>query len=245
MELIKSVNNPLIKRLTKLKEKKYRDQEQLFLIEGEHLVYEANNKSLLEMVITSNETKQIANVRTILVTEEIIKKLSHTKTPQQIIGVVKYLKVVNNTPKKFLILDNIQDPGNLGTLIRSCLAFNIDKIFLSKNTVDIYNDKVLRSTQGAIFNIDIEYVDLIGEIKSLKEKNIPIFGTVVEAGINLEQIEPLEKYALILGNEANGISAEVLELTTKNITIKTNEKLESLNVAIAGSIILYNLNKKS
>jgi TrmH family RNA methyltransferase len=142
-----------------------------------------------------------------------------------------------------LILDGVQDPGNLGTIIRSCVAFNINNLVLSNETVDLYNSKVIRSTQGMIFNINIIRDDLEKVINNLKDNNYTIYGTNVINGIDVKDVKNNEKYAIILGNEGNGISNEINDLVDKNIYIKMNDKCESLNVAVSGSIILYELNK--
>ncbi|HHX68725.1 MAG TPA: RNA methyltransferase [Gallicola sp.] len=245
MKKIESVNNQYIKDLYKLHEKKYRDISKKFLVEGEHLVIEAYKTGYLDTILISDSKYSFPGVECIYVTEEIIKKLAHTKTPQKIIGVCKYLNFkTSKTESKFLLLDDIQDPGNLGTLVRSSLGFNIDRIYLSKESVDIYNDKFLRSSGGAVFHTPIEVVDLYEKIIDLKNRGIEIFVTAVDGGVLLEDIKTNDNYAIILGNEGSGVKSELFALTTKNIYIKTNPKLESLNVAIAGSIILYYLNSK-
>ena len=154
-------------------------------------------------------------------------------------------KKINNVIKgnHILALDNIQDPGNLGTIIRSAVAFNIDTIILSQNTVDLYNSKVLRSTQGMIFNINIVVSDLEKEIKELKNKNYKILTTKVDGGKLIKNIEKKEKFVIIIGNEGNGVSEQLQQLSDEYIYIKMNEKCESLNAAIATSIILYELSR--
>lgn len=237
MKQITSVNNEYIKSLAKLNEKKYRDEFQMYLIEGEHLIKEASQ--YLETVLIINEAMQVAGVQNILVTEEIIKKISKTKTPQNMIGVCRiHNKNLKYDGKKYLLLDNIQDPGNLGTLVRSALAFNVDYVVVEKS-VDIYNDKFIRSTQGAFYHTNVVKGELKEVISNLKHKNIPVFGTRVDNGKPLNEIKPQEQYGLILGNEGNGVRKELLDLVDNNIYIPMNEKLESLNVAAAGAIIMY------
>lgn len=243
MKKIESVNNEYIKKLAKLKEKKYRDLEGKFLVEGYHLVNEA--KDYLQEVLIIKEEDKIEGINNILVTENIIEKLSSVKTPQKIIGVCKCIE--NNVLKgdRYLILDNIQDPGNLGTLIRSALGFNIDTIVASRDTVSIYNDKVIRSTQGAIFHINYVLGDLEEIIKKLKEKHITVISTSLKSSVPLKEIKEknIEKYAIILGNEGNGVQEEIQKLADINVKIEMNEKLESLNVSSAGAIIMYSLMK--
>lgn len=243
MKEITSINNEFIKKISKLKEKKERYKNNEFLIEGYHLVEEAIKANVLKFVLTNNP-KDRYNVETYLVTDEIIKKLSSTTTPQGIIGVCK----INNNKEllgnKFLVLDNVNDPGNVGTLIRSSLGFGIDTIILSNESVDIYNEKVIRATQGGIFNINIVYGDLKKAILELKEKEVTIIGTSLQSCVNLKEVNAFKKYAIVLGNEANGVSKEILDLTDINVRIEMKEKLESLNVAVAGSIVMYYLYTK-
>jgi len=244
MEQLTSVNNPYIKSLVKLHDAKTRKEEKKFLVEGEHLVSEAYKSKYLDAIIYSDVKYQLDGVKNVYVNDAIIQKLSQTKTPQKVIGLCRFIENKSLKPKRFLLLDNIQDPGNLGTLLRSALGFNIDKIYLGNGTVDIYNEKVVRASQGAIFHLDFEYDNLINVIKKLTSEGVTVYGTAVTNGIELDNIKIPEKFAIILGNEGSGINKEILKLTKQNIYIKTNPKLESLNVAIAGSIILYHFSKK-
>lgn len=245
MKKITSVSNPYIKELLKLQDKKTRDLENRFLIEGYHLVEEAKIANVLEEILIINESDAIENIETTLVNNEIISKLSKTKNPQSIIGVCKIESNNEIKGERLLLLDDVNDPGNLGTLIRSALGFNIDTIILSPNCVDVYNDKVIRSTQGAIFKINIVTKDLREVIKFLKSKEIKVIGTSLNKSLGLNSLDSIKKYALILGNEANGISEEVLNQTDFNIKIDINNKLESLNVAVAGAILMHYLDMKN
>ena len=150
--MITSVNNEKIKELAKLKEKKYRDKSNTFLVETFHLVEEAYKNNLLEEVFILDGYDLNIDITINIVTETIMKKLSSTDTIPEIVGVVRKKDDKTIVGNRVLVLDRIQDPGNLGTIIRSSKAFNIDTIILS-NTVDLYNPKVLRSTQGLLFNI--------------------------------------------------------------------------------------------
>ena len=237
---ITSLTNNTIKEIAKLKDSKNRNFEQKYIIEGYHLVKEAKLANVLETVLIIDESDQVENVENILVNDAIIKKLSSTVNPQNIIGICK-MTSSNITGSKFLLLDNINDPGNMGTLIRTALGFNIDTIIVSNDSVDIYNDKVLRSTQGAIFNIRIVKKDIIEVINFLKMENIKIIGTTLENSKSLNQLKLNDKYAIILGNEANGVKKEILNLTDINVRIDMNTKLESLNVGVAGGIIMHYL----
>lgn len=238
--LITSVNNEHIKELCKLKEKKYRDKLSLFLIEGEHLINESLKENLLtEVFALENTNYNYDNIT--YVTESVMKKLSSTDSIPKVIGVSKKRKE-ENIGSRILILEDIQDPGNLGTIIRSSVAFNIDTIILSPKTVDLYNSKVIRSTEGMIFHLNIIIRDLESIIKDLKKENYLILGTNVNNGINIKDIKVPSKYALIIGNEGKGMSSEISNLCDKNIYIKMNERVESLNASVAASILLYEIN---
>ena len=140
-----------------------------------------------------------------------------------------------------MILDNIQDPGNLGTIIRSCVAFNVDTLIISDNSVDLYNPKVLRATQGMIFHLNIIVTNLIKIIKELKDEGYKVAGTNVVNGTLVSEFEKKERFAIIMGNEGNGVSSEVSKLIDENIYIPISQTCESLNVGVAASIILYEL----
>ena len=241
--IITSLTNPTIKEISKLKNKKYRDLTNTYLVEGDHLVEEAYKNNLLIKIILLEDTICNYDIEKIYVTKEVMKKLTELDTPNKIIGIVK-----KNTPlpigNKILILDNIQDPGNLGTIIRSSVAFDIDTIVLSPNTVDIYNPKVIRSTQGMIFYTNIITLELKEFINEIKTKNYTIFGTNVRNGKNIKEITLPEKFALVLGNEGQGVSKEIESLCDDNIYIKMSSKCESLNVSVATSILLYEVYNK-
>ena len=153
MKIIKSLQNQNIKDIAKLKEKKYRDMTSLFLVEGEHLVKMAKEANSLETVLVDeNELEKYLELvdedNTIIVNEAIVNKLSYTKSPQGIVGVVRKKELYMQGLNKVLVLDNLQDPGNVGTLLRSALAFNYNQVFISDESVDIYNDKVIRGNEG-------------------------------------------------------------------------------------------------
>lgn len=238
--LITSVNNEHIKELCKLKEKKYRDKLSLFLIEGEHLINESLKENLLTEVFALEGTDYNYDNITYVI-ESVMKKLSSTDSIPKVIGVSKKRKE-ENIGSRILILEDIQDPGNLGTIIRSSVAFNIDTIILSPKTVDLYNSKVIRSTEGMIFHLNIIIRDLESIIKDLKKENYLILGTNVNNGIDIKDIKVPSKYALIIGNEGKGMSSEISNLCDKNIYIKMNERVESLNASVAASILLYEIN---
>lgn len=241
--IITSLDNKKIKDLAKLKQKRHRDLTNRFLVEGEHLIQEAAKSNLLEEIILIEDYDTDISMNKTYVSKEVMKKLTDLDTPCRMIGVCKKNnndKIIGN---KILLLDDIQDPGNLGTIIRSSVAFNVETIVLSKNTVDLYNPKVIRSTQGMLFHINVITMDLIEAIEKIHNKNILVYATDVVDGTDVRTLTKEEKnrYALVMGNEGNGVSDKVKHLCDKNLYIKMNEKTESLNVGIATSILLYEL----
>lgn len=243
MEIIHSLDNKKIKNLSKLLNKKYRDLGNEFLVEGEHLVEEAYKASKLKEVIKTEDYPNNYNVPTTIVTYEVIKKLSSSVTPQRVIGVVNKLEE-KELGNKILILDNIQDPGNLGTIIRSSVAFNIDTIILSETTVDLYNDKTIRSSEGMLFHINIIKRDIIKFIDKLHKLEYQVYGTKVTDGQNVKEANFPKKIAIVMGNEGAGIRKEILDKCDDYLFIPMSNSCESLNVGVATSIILYELDKR-
>lgn len=230
---ITSVNNLLIKETTKLHKKKHRDSTNLFLMEGYHLYEEAIKYGKVKHVFTTDET--IVGDNVIYVSQPVLEKLSQTKKPQGVLVVCEKL-LPGKPTSNVLILDNVQDPGNVGTLLRSALGFGFDTVVLD-NTADLYNDKVLRSTQGNIFRLNIIFEQTITFMS--KHPNYTYYGTAMN-GVDIDCVSG-SNIALILGNEGSGVSKEVLDKTKANISIKTN--VESLNVGVAGSIIMHHVNR--
>lgn len=223
--MITSTTNQHIKELHKLKQKKTRKEQGLFLIEGYHLVEEAKRANCLVEVL-STEEYDFENVT--LVKEHIIEKLSSSKNPQPIIGVCKFVES-NVVPNKLIYLD-VSDPVNLGTLIRSAVGFGFG-ILLSPNSVDEYNSKVLRGTQGALFNAYIERIELGVALEKYEY-------TVFAADMNgSTSFEVPEKVLLVMGNESAGIDSFSKENLTL-IKVET-EVIESLNLSVAGSILMH------
>ena len=236
--LITSKDNQKIKYINKLKDKKFRDSEDKFLVETLNLIEEASKSGLLLEVYTTLDSLEVS-CPVYQVSSFVMDKIKSINT-SKVVGVCKR-KESKDLGNKLLLLDGIQDPGNLGTIIRSSVAFGIDTIVLSNNSCDLYNDKVIRATEGAIFKINIVRDNLEDIIFKIKEKNIDIYGTDVSDGIDVASIKK-DKFAIVMGNEGNGISEKVKKLLDKNIYIKTKQ-VESLNVAVATSIILYELSK--
>jgi TrmH family RNA methyltransferase len=241
--IISSIDNQKIKDLKKLMIRKYRDKENLFLVEGEHLVLEAfKSGALCELVLEENETFSL-DINTTYVTRKVMNELTSLTIPTTIIGVCRKLELSNKLGNHILVLDRIQDPGNLGTIIRSAVAFNIDTIVLGEGCVDLYNPKVLRATQGLIFHINIISKDLLHFIPNLKDEGYKILGTKVIDGTNLKEFNAPLKFALVMGNEGSGMDLNIQKLCDDFLYIKMNLDCESLNVSVACSIILYQLDK--
>lgn len=245
--MILSTSNNLIKRYAKLKDKKYRDEEKLFIVETYNLVEEAFKTGLLKEVFVLAEGIFSFDVPVTAVSPDVMKKLSTTSSIPNIIGIVKKQDKKDIKGNRILLLDKIQDPGNLGTIIRSSVAFNIDTIVLSPDTVDLYNPKVIRSTEGMLFHINIIQKDLVNTIKELKEKSFKIYGTDVIDGTDINDLTNTDKtkFALVVGNEGNGVSKELYDLFDDVLHISMNENVESLNVSVATSIILYEMDSKN
>lgn len=234
--MIESVNNQKIKDYSKLQSKKYRDESGLFIVEGTHLVEEALKKTQAVEIYSLDESHT-------QVSEAVMRKLSSLNTPPQILAVCKKIEE-KDIFGNILILDNIQDPGNLGTIIRSSVAFGINTIIVSPDTVDFYNVKTLRASEGMVFNINIVIRDLESVIPELISKGYKVYTTNVVNGTNLNELDIPNKYAIVMGNEGNGVREAIASLCNDAIYIPMNKTCESLNVAIATSIILYEFNKK-
>ena len=230
--MVLSDNNQKIKDLIKLNMPKYRKELQMFIVEGPHLVNEAKEANLLIEAFSIEEKAGYTQI-----SEKAMKSISHTDTLVREIGLCKMINK-NDFSDKMLLLDGIQDPGNLGSLMRSAKAFGFNTIVLGNGTCDIYNDKVIRASQGAIFKLNF--------IKESLEEFIPklndyiVYGTNVKKGISVSDCIKNKKIALVLGNEGNGISPSVDSLIENNIYIPL-ENVESLNVTVAGSILMYEL----
>ena len=240
--MIESINNEKIKKYSKLLNKKYRDETNLYLVSTDLLVSEALKKELVvEIFLLEEYENKYGNVT--YVTKSVMRKLSNLTTLPSVVAVVKKQEKVE-IKGNVILLDGLQDPGNVGTIIRSSVAFNIDTIIVGDNTVDIYNEKVLRASEGMLYNVNIVKKNLIDVIKYLKDNNYTVIGTKVDGGKNIKDIN-VDKYAFVVGNEGNGISDEVLDLCDEYVYIKMNDNAESLNVGVASSIIMYEINNKS
>lgn len=240
--LITSKDNSRIKHLRKLLDKKTSINEGLFVIEGENLVEEAIKNNLLVELYILDGVENRFDFECNYVTSDVMKSISSLSSTSRIVGISKYINK-DKIGKRIVLLDDIQDPGNAGTIIRSAVAFNIDTIVFSKKSVSPYNDKVLRSTGGMIYNINIVIDDLENIIKEIKKNNIKVLGTSLKSSISLENVSKLDKYAIVLGNEGNGVSNGILDLCDEIVRIDMNKACESLNVGVSAGIILYHMFK--
>lgn len=241
--MITSIKNEYIKNILKLKLAKEIKAQELYLVEGEHLVKEAYKYNLLKEVLVTKSNNIKFDVGTTLITDEIMTTISNLKSIPSVIGVVKFQKNNLKIKDKILLLDNIADPGNLGTIIRSAKAFNVDTIIMSLDCVSLYNEKVLRSTQGLHFNIDIIRMDIFSAIEQIKSREIPILATIVSKSKNIKDIS-LDKWALVVGNEGTGVKEQIVNLADIRVNVTMNDECESLNVSIATAICLYELNNE-
>jgi TrmH family RNA methyltransferase len=249
---IQSIKNPQVKQWKKLLTKKERDKTGTFIIEGFHLVEEAlkNPEIVLEIILSEKigipPRMDFGSIPVTVVTDEISSELSDTETPQGIYAVCTQTdsgQSLSNL-KSFLLIDAVQDPGNLGTMIRTADASGIDAVIVGRGSVDIFNTKVLRSAQGSHFHLPIIRGDLNEWIDTLKARHIPVYGTALEQASIYTETAPQEEFALIVGNEGSGINKEILARTSVNLYIPIYGKSESLNVAVAAGILLYHLKKQ-
>jgi TrmH family RNA methyltransferase len=229
-----------IKLITSLQQKKQRLANQLFFAEGIKVIQELveSNFELVHLYTTKNDFEEVSNQNKVIITENDLKKISALATPNSCLAVFK-IPVEKTIIESGLILalDSVRDPGNLGTILRLCDWFGITQLVCSKETVDIYNPKVVQATMGSIARVNVNYVDLELYISQTK---FPVFGTFMD-GDNIYKTDLPQEGIIIMGNEANGISQELEKLIKNRLTVPrfgTLQKTESLNVATATAIIL-------
>ena len=238
--LITSKDNSRVKEIRKLMNKKYSNEMGLFVIDGENLIEEAiKNNCLVELYALEGSSVRF-DFEYNTFSEEVMKSLTDMKSLPRLIGIASYSKN-KDLGKRIVLLDEIQDPGNAGTIIRNAVAFGVDSVVFSKNSVSPYNEKVLRSTGGMIFNINIIIDDLDNVIDKLKEEDTILIGTSLNTDTYLENFEKIDKFAIIFGNEGNGVRESLLNRCDKLIKIRMDDKCESLNVGVSTGIVLYHL----
>lgn len=235
--MIDSVNNEKVKYFKRLRDKKYILEEKKYIVESEHLVQEAYKSGLLLEVITSKSNVNY-DVKTTLVSEKVLKSISLLPSTPNVMGVVKYKEGNKIIGKKIVLLDNVQDPGNVGTIIRSALAFNVDTVILSNDSVNLFNDKMIRSSEGTIFKMNVIKMDLRSAIEKIHSLGIKVYYADMNGTIDLDNAK-INDYALVLGSEGKGISDYIKELSDESINIPMNNLCESLNVSVTGGIIMY------
>lgn len=253
--IITSKDNETIKHIKKLKEKKYREEYKEFIVEGIKMIEEAiQENAKIKSIIICDDCKtqgsipnelmyDIAKLNCIYVAEKIFSTITDVINPQGIMAIIEKPENKENeidyNESNFLILDNIQDPGNIGTILRTADSLNFKQIIVSKGTADIYNPKVVRSTMGAIFRIKVvEVENLVKIIKEMKNNEIKVYATDLATDKSIYDVD-YEKSAVVIGNEANGVSKEVLNESSERIKIPMIGKTESLNAAVATGVMLY------
>lgn len=223
--------------------KKNRDTEGLFIIEGEKMVLELIElwPDNVEFICTTTIDFTCDHL-TYITDEKSMKEISSLKTPNKLFAVVKKpTQSLKRDDSFIVVLDDVQDPGNMGTILRTCDWFKVDKIVCSQNTVDVFNTKVIQSSMGSIFRIPVEYCDLISYLENTE---LPIYGALLE-GDNI-YTQDLERNGIVLmGNEGRGISKEIQPFITQAIHIPRFGGAESLNVSIATGIILSEFSRNN
>ncbi len=252
MNIISSKDNEIVKSIRKLKEKKYRDIENSYVIEGIKLIKEAiEEKAVIKQIVVCEEFSdeevdkdtmfELARHNLVYVTKSVFNIITDVKTPQGIIAVVEKKQNEDANYKEDIIiaLDDIQDPGNLGTILRTIDSANLKQIIVSKNTVDVYNPKVVRSTMGAIFRINVVEADnLKEELENAKANGYKVMVTTLDAKKNIYNAD-YNKTVIIIGNEAKGVSKEIKDIADEKVIIPMLGKTESLNASVAASIMIY------
>ena len=254
MQLITSKDNEIVKHIKKLADKKYRDQENCYIIEGIKLLEEAiQEKAKIKKIviceelakiseISKNLMKEITNYDCICVTEKIFKTLTQVMNPQGVLAVINKNNETNEIKYDediIVALDDIQDPGNLGTILRTVDSVGLTQLIVSKGTADAYNPKVVRSTMGAIFRVNIIEVENLKEsIEIIRKNNYNLLVTSLQTNDSVYDID-YNKKVIVIGNEANGVSEEIQEIADNKVKIPMLGKTESLNASVATGVILY------
>lgn len=259
MQKITSKDNDIIKHIKKLKDKKYRDVSNEFMIEGVKLLTEAiQENSKIKYIILCDDCErsdlipkelmyEIAKYNCIYVTEKIFKYLSEVQTPQGVLAVIEKNNVeleIDYSQDVIVALDDIQDPGNLGTILRTVDSVGLTQILVSKGTADCYNPKVVRSTMGAIFRVTIiECEDLLKVLKEIKKHKFKVMVSSLQTENSIYDVD-LNKKVIVIGNEANGVEQQIQDISDEKIKIPMLGKTESLNASVATGIILYEYVRK-
>ncbi|MFC2948606.1 TrmH family RNA methyltransferase [Virgibacillus sediminis] len=243
--MITSTKNEKVKEWRKLHRRKGRTSSETFLVEGHHLVEEAwKSRWPVKEVIVADGTEVPDWVREFTVesvSTDVFQYLSQTESPQGIAAVVQMMPGDQWQGNFLLLIDSIQDPGNLGTIIRTADAAGVDTIVLGKGTVDLFNDKVLRSTQGSVFHVPVVHADLRELLPHLQGEGFQVLATGLENAVDFKEVQVRKKTAIILGNEGAGVGDELLQLADQTVHIPIYGQAESLNVSVAAGILMYHL----
>ena len=245
---IESINNKTVKNIASLKQKKYRDKTGLFIAEGERNVRDGALKQTPEAIFVSDgfggDIEYPCDIYS--VTKEVFEKISDTGTPQGILGVFKKKTVDINSfsDENILILNGVSDPGNAGTLMRTALAFGYSSVIADRGCADLYGTKSVRAAMSAVFGLKICISDnLTEDLKILKEKGYHIYCADMD-GKDIRKTDFEFPLGVIVGNEANGVDGDVISLSEKKVSIPMNKEMESLNAAVAGSLVMYDSTRK-
>ncbi|WLV26039.1 RNA methyltransferase [Aciduricibacillus chroicocephali] len=246
--MITSVQNNLVKKMKKLHMAKERKKQSQFLLEGTHLVETAVASGWpIEMLLVSDDyalTGDLASLPYEVISDNVLEHLSVTKTPQGIIALANMKEMdFPRESTRVLVCDGVQDPGNLGTIIRTADAAGFDAVIYGKGSADLYNDKTVRSTQGSLFHIPVIQADLLEKLPELKSAGFHVWGAALQESVIYNEAEKTEKLAIIVGNEGAGIREEILEMADTIVKIPIYGQAESLNVAIAAGILMYEAKK--
>lgn len=253
MVKIESSQNKSIKYIQKLRKKKYRELYREYILEGFKLIDEAvKSKANVQQVYIASHKLDIEKERmdyynslqipTFEVEDSIFKKLSSMENSEGILAIAGFIEIEELHSSNVLLLDAVQDPGNLGTIIRTGDAAGFTSILCSKGCADIYNEKTIRATMGSLFHLSIRNdLDLLHEISSLKEEGYSIIGSDLSSLEDYRSIVEKKKYALIIGNESNGIRGEILRTCDKRVKIPIYGQAESLNASVAAAILMYHI----
>ncbi|RKQ37960.1 TrmH family RNA methyltransferase [Oceanobacillus halophilus] len=241
--MITSIKNEKVKAWKKLHKRKERINTNSFLVEGFHLLEEAWKSEWQIKEIIAQENVDLPawaeSFPVTWVTDHVFEHISQTKTPQGVAAIMEMKRFNNLDGDYILLIDAIQDPGNLGTIIRTADAAGFDGIILGDGTVDLYNDKVIRATQGSIFHIPLHQKNLQTSIITLKEIGFSVWATALDNAVKYNETEIDSKVALILGNEGAGVKTALIKEADKIVNIPIHGEAESLNVSIAAGILMY------
>ena len=254
MQVITSKDNEIVKKIRKLKEKKYRDEENVYVIEGIKVIEEAINENVnIKKIVICEECieagsiaqstlYEIAKFDCIYVSQKVFSILTDVVAPQGILAIIEKPdknQEIDTTADLILALDGIQDPGNLGTILRTADSANLKQIILSSDSADPYNPKVVRSTMGAIFRMNIITTDNLAKtLQMIKKHKFEVVATSLDTDKSVYDIK-YNKKVIIIGNEAKGVSKEIQDLADQRVKIPMLGKTESLNASVAASIMIY------